>query len=142
VKSIAAVLVREGGLRGDSQLIGSPRLTAFPVQSSRQVTCTGQVATTFGLIAPSLGDAGSEFAIATEYTAVNHAHRYRRHCGDRKSCLHSLWWTVIVMLVLPVLPSMRWVRRALHSITAASACPASAQSQFAAADTARLCACK
>jgi hypothetical protein len=44
-------------------------------------------------------------------------------------CLRSAasWWTVIVMLVLP---SMRWVRRALHSITAASACPASAQSQL------------
>jgi hypothetical protein len=96
-------------MRGDSQLIGSPRLTAFPVQSSRQGTRTGQVATTFRLIAPSLGSAGSEFAIATEHgTAVHHAHRYRRHSSDRTSGLPSQCGVVV--------DGNRHARSAVHAL--------------------------
>lgn len=82
----------EGGrMRGDSQLIGSPRLTAC---LPRPVIAAGKahrpLATTFRLIAPSLGNAGSEFAIATEHrTAVNHTHRCRRHCSSRRPCVLS-----------------------------------------------------
>lgn len=62
-------------MRGDSLLIGSPRLTACRDDWTGKAVCARATLATFGLIAPSLGNAGSGFAIATEHrTAVNHGH--------------------------------------------------------------------
>ena len=141
-------------MRGDSQLIGSPRLTACLPRPVIAASAQTVIATTFRLIAP-LGQ---------------HWHDWVRICHHYSIAAHSLPWFGTAMSPIsppcdssmPICPRARvqractrcsfllvlladrpalGVRRLLQSITAASAYPASVQCSIA-ADTARVCACE